>query len=293
MRSPRLPSTAARAGRTRWARWLAAAVLYVGASLLIQCEALVPRHSWSRRWGPMVPHTTFPGDCSVCHLPQRWDLLKEDIDFDHGEATGHVLEGAHDRAACLRCHNDRGPVRFYLERGCAGCHPDPHKASLGQSCERCHTQDLWAPVGLIADHAATRFPLTAAHAIASCESCHERATTGEFRGAPVACHLCHQDDAARAFPNHPINGWIRSCERCHTAANWVTPGFNHAAFPLEGGHAAPDCIDCHAGGRVAPTPTTCFACHQPDYVAAPDHVAQAFSTNCIECHDIFGFEGAQ
>jgi hypothetical protein len=232
-------------------------------------------------------------DCNVCHEPTRWDHIKDEFEFDHGKETGFVLEGAHERAACLRCHNDRGPVGTYLARGCGGCHVDPHKATFGTSCAQCHNQDIWEPVGLVADHARTRFPLTGEHALAPCESCHERAVVGDFRGAPAVCHFCHQCDAAAAFPNHPINGWVRDCERCHTPVDWTTPGFDHAAFPLEGGHADVDCLACHAGGRFAGTQTDCFACHRADYLAAPDHVAQNFSTNCVECHNINDWNDVQ
>ena len=139
---------------------------------------------------------------------------------------------------------------------------------------------------MIADHARTRFPLIATHAITACETCHERATIGDFRGAPVECHLCHQREAQRAIPNHVINGWNRNCERCHTPFDWGTPGFNHNAFPLEGGHANVDCLDCHPGGLFLNTPNICFACHRNDYLAAPNHVANGFSTDCTECHNI-------
>lgn len=135
---------AARPARTergrRAAHALALLLLVLTASTLVHCEAIAPRQSWSRRWGPMVPHKTFPGDCSLCHYPAAWDHIKEDFEFDHGEATGHVLEGAHATAACLRCHNDRGPVALYQARGCAGCHVDVHQGSQGITCNECHDQ---------------------------------------------------------------------------------------------------------------------------------------------------------
>lgn len=90
-----------------------------------------------------------------------------------------------------------------------------------------------------------------------------------------------------------MNGWIRDCQTCHTPLAWETPGFDHSPFPLIGGHANLDCLQCHAGGQVRPTPTDCFFCHQPDYVAAPDHVAQSFPTDCAQCHNIFDFSDTQ
>ena len=142
------------------------------------------------------------------------------------------------------------------------------------------------PTGLIADHARTRFPLAGAHAIAPCEGCHDRATAGQFRGAPVECHFCHQHESARAVPNHWINGWQRDCERCHDIISWArAPGFSHAFFPLTGAHATVSCLGCHPGGRFVPIATDCFSCHQQDYLAAPNHVSSGYSTDCTACHN--------
>jgi hypothetical protein len=246
---------------------------------------IAPQNQWSERWGPMVPHTTFPGDCSLCHYPDRWDRLKEDFAFDHAIETGYPLVGGHAAAACLRCHNDRGPVQAYLARGCGGCHEDPHGSELGLDCTQCHVEYTWDPIGLVAEHNRTRFPLVASHALAPCESCHAGATVGDFRGAPVECHLCHQREALLAQPNHVVNGWIRNCQDCHDVASWVSVNFDHSAFPLVGGHAGVDCLRCHIGGRIQGTPTDCSTCHTNDYLAAPNHVAGNFSTNCTDCHN--------
>jgi hypothetical protein len=150
----------------------------IGIIFAINCRPDVPRESWSKHWGPLVPHKTFPGDCSICHVTDSWDTLKKDFSFDHKAQTGYPLEGAHTEAACLRCHNDRGPVMAYVNRGCGGCHPDPHASALGLDCQRCHSQTDWTPTGLIAEHARTRFHLVAAHAVAPCESCHLQAAVG-------------------------------------------------------------------------------------------------------------------
>ena len=262
----------------------ACAACFIGCATWDQ--PLIPRSGWSKRWGPLVPHEKFPGDCSICHQPGGWRTLREDFTFDHEKETGYRLEGAHLEAACLRCHNDRGPVKQYVRRGCGGCHPDPHKSSQSIDCTRCHNQTDWQATGLVLEHARTRFPLVAAHAITPCDACHTRASVGDYRNTPVDCHLCHQQDAGRAFPNHPINGWIRNCERCHTPASWRAEGLNHSQFPLEGGHANVDCIQCHVGGLVRQTPTACFFCHQNDYINAPNHVLNGYSTDCTLCHTI-------
>jgi hypothetical protein len=79
-----------------------AAIIFV-----INCRPDVPQESWSKQWGPLVPHQTFPGDCSICHVTEGWNTLRKDFSFDHKTQTGYPLEGAHAEAACLRCHNDR------------------------------------------------------------------------------------------------------------------------------------------------------------------------------------------
>lgn len=268
-------------------RRAAAFTLLVVLSLAcITCTSFFPRHNWSQKWGPLVPHDTFPGDCGLCHVPERWDTLRVDFEFDHEGETGFALQGAHVRAACLRCHNDRGPVSVFMERGCGGCHPDPHGATLGVDCEKCHVQTTWAPLPLVADHESTRFPLVGLHAVAPCESCHPRSANGFFAGAQVECHFCHQREAALASPSHVVNGWIVNCEDCHSPSSWRAPLFDHTFFPLVGGHAGLTCGQCHPGDLFVPIPATCFSCHQNDYLNAPNHVANGFSTDCEDCHNI-------
>jgi hypothetical protein len=257
----------------------------LGVVVLLNCRAQEPRHAWSQRWGPLVSHKTFPGDCGLCHVTQRWDVLRADFSFDHETQAGYPLKGAHAGAACLRCHNDRGPVAAYVARGCGGCHPDPHASTLGLDCERCHEQTGWAPTGLIAEHARTRLPLLGPHAVAPCESCHPGAAAGQFRGAPVECELCHQADLARAgSPNHAANGWTSDCERCHVPVSWQSVHVRHDAFPLVGSHAGLDCTRCHTTGVLGPIPSDCYSCHAADYGRAPGHVPQNFSHDCGQCH---------
>jgi hypothetical protein len=252
-----------------------------------------PRHGWDEQWGELVSHKTFPADCSLCHVPERWDVLKSDFSFDHEKQTGIALRGAHEEAACLRCHNDFGPVSAYTDRGCGGCHLDPHQAKLGGDCESCHNEENWRPRGLIADHAARGFPLVGAHAVTACEKCHIRAPVGEFRGAPRRCEACHRDDALSApSMDHAAMGWLSSCERCHIPTTFGAAGFVHGFFPLSGGHAGVACTDCHGSGPIGPISRDCNSCHSDDYQTAPNHVAGSFSTNCEQCHTTQTWQGA-
>ncbi len=214
----------------------------------------------------MVPHKKFSKDCSLCHVAKRWDVLRSDFSFNHRKETGYALLGAHEQAACLRCHNDRGPIKAYLSRGCGGCHVDPHKATLGLDCERCHDQTVWTRPGRqgqkVADHARTRFPLTGMHAVIDCRQCHLGADQGDFKALPTNCSACHAREYASA-PNHVAKNYSQDCQTCHQPAGWPGAAFNHSG--------------------LGPNPN-CMACHSKDFQAAPNHVALSFSQNCLSCH---------
>lgn len=274
---------------------LRAALAAAGAGALAACYALspVPRQDWDEgRFGPLVPHKSFPADCSLCHEPERWDRIKPEFRFDHAAATGVALEGAHAAAACLRCHNDRGPVREYVARGCGGCHVDPHEATLGSDCTQCHDQLTWQPGGRIAEHAKTRFPLAGAHLAAACDRCHEQARIGRFVGAPLECIACHQADLARATdPDHSTLAFGDDCQRCHAPTAWAPARFAHTTFALIGRHRAASCTECHAGGVYSGTPRDCYSCHDDDYAATtqPAHGPAGFGTSCEQCHTPVGW----
>ena len=260
--------------------------------LLVECASvLVDRQDWSDEWGPLVPHKTFPGDCSLCHISDDWRVLRKDFKFDHAAETSVELRGAHARAACLRCHNDFGPVEMYAARGCAGCHIDIHRSQLGMDCTSCHNENTWRPIGLVGEHANTRFPLVGRHAATACVLCHERAPTGDYRGAPLHCDQCHMDDLRRAAaPDHRRLGWVNRCERCHIPTSWGGAGFTHSFYPLTGQHAVINCNACHIGDTFGRLPRDCFSCHMDDHARAEDH--DIFGLACQQCHNTTTWEGA-
>ena len=96
----------------------------------VACDSFVPVQGWDEKLGPVIPHDSFPADCALCHRGSDWHTLKDDFVFDHAKQTGVALHGAHVDAACLLCHNDRGPVSHYAAQGCAGCHADRPIAGL-------------------------------------------------------------------------------------------------------------------------------------------------------------------
>ncbi|MCA8956523.1 MAG: hypothetical protein KDC87_10650 [Planctomycetes bacterium] len=199
--------------------------LVLGTLLVGACVAPSPGDGATHRWwaglGPVLPHDTFPADCKLCHVGEKWNELTATFQFDHEKRTGVPLHGAHGRAMCLRCHNDRGPVKTFQAKGCVGCHEDRHNGKLGTRCTKCHQERTWQPVGQIELHNKTRFPLTGAHAATSCYRCHPGGLVGNFQPTDTRCVTCHQDDlAATKNPPHVGLGWTANCNRCHLPTRW-------------------------------------------------------------------------
>ena len=178
-------------------------------------------HRWWTGLGPVLPHDTFPGECKMCHVGETWNRLVESFEFNHEVNTGVRLEGAHDRAQCLRCHNDRGPVAVFQKKSCAGCHEDVHNGDLGQNCSTCHQQETWQAQRQFEMHNHRRFPLTAAHASVACHKCHIGARVGNFTPTDTSCATCHARDPANALnPPHVALGLVDNCQRCHMPTTW-------------------------------------------------------------------------
>jgi hypothetical protein len=262
----------------------------------VACVNLVPQQGWSADFGPVVPHDSFPADCSLCHTGGDWQTLRSDFTFDHEARTGVALRGAHADAACLLCHNDRGPVQQFAARGCGGCHQDPHLGRLGSNCQDCHDETLWRARDAIAQHDRTRFPLVGAHAAAACFRCHPGAQVGNFAGAYVECRQCHADDYARAaVPNHAAAGLPMTCSDCHRPTGWAPAEFAHAAsFPLQQGHAGRRCQECHANNLFVGTASDCASCHLDTWqqTTNPNHALAGFPTTCQQCHSTARWGGA-
>jgi hypothetical protein len=274
----------------------------------------VPVQGWWEERGPVVPHDGFPADCTLCHEGDDWQTIRGDFAFDHGAETGVPLAGAHARAECLRCHNDRGPVEHFARRGCAGCHEDVHRAQMGQDCAVCHQENDWRPEGPIALHAATRLPLAGAHAALQCWACHTGASVGNFKNTDPQCASCHLDDyQATTDPDHEAESYPLSCEDCHGfvafeqavrfthlgivdgCARCHLPDYQATNDPdHEAGGLPTSCEDCHAGfttwrGAVfshAGITSGCASCHLDDYQSSQDprHSAAGFAQVCEQCH---------
>lgn len=273
-----------------------AGLVLVACGIAFPSQETAPPQGWLDSRGPVVPHDSFPGDCSLCHVGEGWNRIADDFHFDHLEETGTPLTGAHSTAECLRCHNDKGPVMLFSQRGCGGCHVDVHSGLLGFNCGDCHGEADWQPNAAIVRHNdGTRFPLIGAHAGVACYRCHEGAHIGNYRRADTRCESCHQEDLAGATnPDHIASGWTQDCQQCHRSTTWGGQGFTHSTFPLTGAHTSVACSKCHVGGVFAGTPRNCVGCHQTDYdnTTNPNHQSSGYSTNCITCHSTSTWQGA-
>jgi hypothetical protein len=136
--------------------------------------------------------------CDACH---RGDATTFRIRrYDH---RGWRLDGAHETAACDRCHVARDGVRRYegTPRNCSACHTDVHRGQFrvrgATRCERCHdSTEAWGPVPIDHDR-ETSFRLDGTHEDLACGACHE----------PV-----EQPDGARVVQYRPIG---KECKDCH------------------------------------------------------------------------------
>ncbi len=163
----------------------------------------------------------------------------------------------------------------------------PHGKKGPEDCSSCHVAgDWWTLTSpLLFDHDTTQFPLEGGHATVNCMSCHNL----QFSEVTSECVDCHGDVHSGTVG--------RDCARCHTPQNWLVdeiPEIHEMnGFPLVGPHSFLNCIDCHDAEiniRFDRLGNDCINCHMDDFVATtdPNHVASGFSTDCLECHDLFG-----
>lgn len=225
------------------------------------------------------------GACEGCHTeagfsPSTYTLARH-------QQSRFPLDGAHPAVPCIDCHTkpEEGGVRRFrfAPLSCQSCHVSPHGAEIddylrrtspltGKSgCAFCHETGTWSAVRF--DHAQTRFVLDGRHLEAGCDDCHPGKADGK-RPLTVAdgrCQACHED-VHRGQLADPGTPGTTSCQRCHTATDWLAEKFNHdtdSAFPLTGRHRTLACDACHhpveEGGvrfiRYKPLGKRCDDCH--------------------------------
>lgn len=204
----------------------------------------------------------------------------------------------------VACESGQNHSRIAVRQSdCIVCHQadvdgtltPPHDA-FPSTCGTCHGQDAWSPAAL--QH---EWPLTGAHAMAECASCH----LGEppvYAGTPTLCVGCHQEDYdASPFPGH--SDFPTTCENCHTTTAWTpATGGNHPEneFPIQNGPHSKyrdDCVSCHdpeLGSPVDGENADCVGCHDGEHTRAemdPKHREEADYPQgaappnfCLDCH---------
>ena len=242
------------------------------------------------------PHGNLNLSCQNCHTVYGWKPIRAVPEFDHN-LTKFPLRGMHEGVACTACHTKM--VFSNVGNKCADCHADIHKRQMGANCESCHTVRGWkVSVTQINQH-MNRFPLTGAHAAASCDACHKNGALSQFNTMSTACLSCHQKEfQAAKNPDHVASKFATTCESCHSTDNWLNARFDHSltGFPLTGGHAVPpaQCTDCHVNNNYQLQQTACVGCHLTNFqnTKNPSHAQQGFSTTCESCHTTIAWSPA-
>jgi hypothetical protein len=246
-----------------------------------------------------VAHEAFPNTCQTCHSQTVW----RPADYQQHDAVWPIV-GAHQAAECSQCHiND---VFTGTPTECVGCHlanrdnAETDHSRFPNGCQTCHSQRAWQPSDYSGHEAV--YPLTGAHQVADCDTCH---INHVYAGTPTICVGCHL--AARDATPVDHADFPDTCERCHTTAAWSPADFaGHAeVFPLEGQHAVAACDTCHINHVYRGTPSTCEGCHlaaraeaEHDHTRYPDgcaicHTAQAWRPSTYQGHDaIYPLTGA-
>ncbi len=240
-------------------------------------------------------------DCSSCHRSDTWKPVKKNMNFDH-KITGFALVGKHKVISCQSCHlNLRFDEPKATANTCSSCHIDVHQGKLGDDCQSCHNETSFQLVDGRAIHMRTSFPLTGAHAVISCESCHKTRRNGAFAPLSTSCYSCHEQDYVNAKSvNHVANNFPTNCTNCHSTSGWGSSKFKHAVvangFALLGAHQQLRCSSCHATPSFksifpATSDQDCYTCHTNDYNRA--HGSSGFPKTCTDCHNVNTWGDAQ
>jgi len=193
----------------------------------------------------------FPGDdCRLCHSLNGFSPTTFGV-AQHVQ-TGYTLDGKHAATPCSACHPGVRPRMSWKQpkQQCAECHENPHGTQFDKEmkvggCAHCHTPYAWKQAKI--DHST--FPLTGAHARATCAGCHgnveQGAEAAAFRGVPRTCEGCHEDVHAGQFRTGDQPA--KACTTCHTTEQWKIEQFDHTKtrYPLEGAHVKLECAKCH------------------------------------------------
>jgi len=194
------------------------------------------------------------GECAGCHTERGF--APSAFGAELHASTSFALQGRHVIVPCGACHEGERPrLDWRIAEGqrCGRCHENPHGEQFASEmrqggCASCHGAAGWDRPNI--DHSS--WPLTGAHELIACDSCHtptdaDRSTGrgASYRGASRACEGCHADPHAGQFR---LSEPARECTACHTTAQFTISDFDHsgtADYPLTGKHAEAECAACH------------------------------------------------
>jgi hypothetical protein len=148
------------------------------------------------------------------------------------------------------------------------------------------------PTGAGFNHASTGYPLTGAHGVQRCETCH---LGGTMKGTPRTCESCHTAGSALAkanvvMPQKHVPAVV-GCAECHNTQSFTHTKFRHSVVNTVG------CQTCHTGlaatGKTprhvaVPAGQPCGDCHRSSTSWLPasfNHTQVAAANNCFSCHD--------
>lgn len=204
--------------------------------------------------------------CTGCHSESSWTDTER---FDHNQHTRYSLDGEHLSLNCLDCHvqkdkNQKLMASTYRwpqlqSKTCETCHASPHLKHfspqlLKKACVDCHVTSGWYDMkdGKKFDHSKTQFPLTGAHEVLKCTSCHgpQGKQIFKFKSQPLKfCIDCHQNIHTQQFSKSIDSN---RCTHCHTTQNFKERlEFDHSKtrYPLEGSHKTLKCMECHTPSK--------------------------------------------
>ncbi|HUK62095.1 MAG TPA: hypothetical protein VLV15_02140, partial [Dongiaceae bacterium] len=269
------------------------------------------------------PHAgKFGPACARCHVTSSFKTVNKSS-FDH-DRTRYPLRGRHVTVACESCHDEKtafGPRPAFAT--CGACHRDAHAgqatvAGKPADCAVCHDVNGFTPsIFTVAQHAASVYPLTGAHARVECARCHARLAAGDPAAARLGvarvvmrpphdrCTPCHEDPHQGRFAGGP-HARKEGCVACHGMTAFRPSAYDAAAhatsgFPLEGAHRATPCVGCHASLKTPAAnaavsarvltlddaPLACEGCHKDPH--GGQFAARKDKGACAGCHGTDAF----
>lgn len=235
---------------------------------------------------------TLGSSCETCHDTKAFRPAPK---FNHDQ-TDYKLSGKHKEVKCEGCHKleERNGKEFQIFAGvshnsCVSCHVDVHKNKFGSNCESCHSTNSFHQLVSTNTfgHSKTNFELIGLHQNVDCSRCH---TAGYGRQLEYEnCIDCHADYHRGELTKDNV---LIDCVECHNEFGFKPSHFGllqheKTQFPLDGGHMAVPCIQCHDTGerwKFDFADQRCIGCHENVHGASLTE--QYLGNNdCARCHN--------